>query len=97
MSPIYRESKENNGIKEGRNTIISKGKLQLLQHIQSHQTPEQKNKMSNIWMYKFRIVRKRPNECVRKKEGARAYKQCVHEMITNTEKEDMNKILIKRE
>jgi len=31
-----------------------------------------------IWTCKFMVVRKRPNECVRKREGARAYKQCVH-------------------
>ena len=47
---------------------------------------------------------KRPNECVRKSEGAHAYKQCVHEMITYTGRvitytgrEDMNKTVIRKE
>jgi len=33
----------------------------------------------------------------KKKEGACAYKQCVHEMIIYTRREDMNKTLIRKE
>ena len=31
-----------------------------------------------IWTCKSKVVRKRPNECVRKEKDARAYNQCVY-------------------
>jgi len=67
----YRENQETietTGIKK--KTIISypnRKKLRVLVKHTSQRTPDQRNKTSNIWTCKSRVVSKRPNEC--KKRG----------------------------
>ena len=74
--------------KKGRSTPTPRNACDLLtEHLINE-------KNVNIWTCKFRVVRKRPSECIRKREGARVYKKCVHISQHDTLQINDNKIVM---
>ena len=91
-SVIYKNQRIIAGIKEGNNTRIGRDSSSS-QHVQSQENWS-KNKMSNIWTCKFRVIKKWPNECVRKRRSTHAYKQCVYIWQNDTLQLNYNNIIM---